>query len=331
MLRPDRPNWLASLLAVLRRRKIVWLAPLLGVLLSLVAIQAIAAPGGGLVGRISGIVAKGSDNGNNGTIKIDGREFDDHPDDEPHVGCDFQVDFYGFDKGDDLFATVTFALQPPSGQDELLTDEVFIGKDDSSGGGSEEGLDASETYTLDLSGIEPEPNQGVHVKLTIHTGGSKGKGDTKHKVFWVKGCPPGTTTTSSTTSTTLDSTTTSSTVGETTTTVEQPTTTVEQPTTTVEQPTTTVEQPTTTVEQPTTTVEQPTTTVEDTTTTTVPGDTTTTLPEQTTTTIIVVSPSGLPLTGAGTMIPLLLGGLALLAGGTWAVLVARRRRAEPSS
>ena len=45
--------------------------------------------------------------GNNGTVKIDGVEFDDHPDNEPHVGCEFQVDFYGFDEGD-LYADVTF-------------------------------------------------------------------------------------------------------------------------------------------------------------------------------------------------------------------------------
>ena len=38
--------------------------------------------------------------GNNGTIKIDDVEFDDHPHNEPHVGCTFQVDFYGYDEGD---------------------------------------------------------------------------------------------------------------------------------------------------------------------------------------------------------------------------------------
>src|SRR4029453_11982527 len=45
--------------------------------------------------------------GNNGTVKIDGVAFDDHPNNEPHVGCIFQVDFYGYDEGD-LFADVTF-------------------------------------------------------------------------------------------------------------------------------------------------------------------------------------------------------------------------------
>jgi hypothetical protein len=127
--------------------------------------------------------------GNNGTIKIDDVAFDDHPNNEPHVGCEFQVDFYGFDKGD-LSAKVTFKLHPPTGDREvLLRDTVFIGEDDNSGGGSEKGLDASETYTLDFTGIEPHPKQGFHVKLTIEADGSQGA-DTKHKVFWVEGCPP---------------------------------------------------------------------------------------------------------------------------------------------
>jgi hypothetical protein len=141
--------------------------------------------------------------GNNGTIKVDRVPFDDAPDNEPHVGCTFQVDFYGFDQGD-LFADVTFEAHPPTGPVQvLLTDTVFIGEDDNAGGGSQAGLDASQTYTLDFDGIQPHPNQGFHVKLTIHADGSQGA-DTKHKVFWVTGCAAGTTTT-----TTLKATTTS--------------------------------------------------------------------------------------------------------------------------
>jgi hypothetical protein len=132
--------------------------------------------------------------GNNGTVKVDDVPFDDAPNNEPHVGCTFQVDFYGYDQGD-LVADVTFEAHPPTGPVQvLLTDTVFIGEDDNAGGGSQAGLDASQTYTLDFDGIEPHPNQGFHVKLTIHADGSKGA-DTKHKVFWVTGCPPGTTTT----------------------------------------------------------------------------------------------------------------------------------------
>jgi hypothetical protein len=144
--------------------------------------------------------------GDNGTVKLDRLPFDDHPDNQPHVGCVFQVDFYGFDEGA-LFADVTFESHPPTPTGPgpavtLLTDTVFIGEDDNSGGGSEAGLDASEAYTLDFTGIEPHP-QGFHVKLTVHADGSQGA-DTKYKVFWVTGCGPGqsTTTTSGTTTTT---------------------------------------------------------------------------------------------------------------------------------
>ena len=206
----------------------------------------------GVLGAVAGLVlaavfggagASSASNppGNNGTIKIDDMPFDDHPDNEPHVGCVFQVDFYGFDEGD-LFADVIFEVHPPTGSPEvILTDEVLIGEDDNSGGGSEAGLDASVTYDLSalLQGFEPHPQQGWHVKLTIHADGSQGA-DVKHKVFWVSGCeapPPTTTTSTSTTSTSTTSTTTTvppttSTTGSTTTTVPPTTSTTGSTTTT---------------------------------------------------------------------------------------------------
>jgi hypothetical protein len=198
--------------------------------------------------------------GNNGTVKIDGVDFDDHPDNEPHVGCVFQVDWYGFDAGD-LFSDVTFEVHPPTGSPKvILEDEVFIGEDDNSGGGSEAGLDASETYDLTtaLQGFEQHPQQGWHVKLTVNNDGSQGA-DVKHKVFWVTGCevPPPTTTTTAPTTTTTEEPTTTTTEKPTTTTTEKPTT------TTTEKPTTT-----TTTSEPTTTTSEPTTTTEYTTSTT---------------------------------------------------------------
>jgi hypothetical protein len=55
----------------------------------------------GLVTLASGLAsAAPNPPGNNGTIKIDDTPFDDAPDNEPHVGCVFQVDFYGYDEGD---------------------------------------------------------------------------------------------------------------------------------------------------------------------------------------------------------------------------------------
>ena len=126
-----------------------------------------------IVFGVAGASAGPNPPGNNGTVKVDAEAFDDHPDNEPHVGCTFQIDFYGFDEGD-LFADVVFESHPPTGPTVvLLTDTVFIGEDDNSGGGSEAGLDASETYTLDFTGIEPHPNQGFHVKLTVNADGSR--------------------------------------------------------------------------------------------------------------------------------------------------------------
>jgi hypothetical protein len=124
--------------------------------------------------------------GNNGTVKIDDRPFDSHPDNEPHVGCSFQVDFYGYDEGD-LWADITFELQPPSGTALLITSTAFIGGDPA-GGGTD--LDATKQFNLQgelaANGVA-HPIQGYHVKLTVNADGSIGA-DTKHKVFWVQDC-----------------------------------------------------------------------------------------------------------------------------------------------
>ena len=177
--------------------------------LFMVALALTIAGGVWLLGGLA--VAAPNPPGNNGTIKVDDQPFDDLPNNEPHVGCTFQIDFYGYDEGD-LNADVTFEAQPPTqrpggGSQVLLHDTVFIGEDDNSGGGSEAGLDASETYTLDFAGITPHPVQGFHVKLTIHADGSQGA-DTKYKVFWVQGCGEQTTTTTGKETTTSGATTT---------------------------------------------------------------------------------------------------------------------------
>ena len=151
--------------------------------LSTIMVLAIAAPA----------AAKKNPAGNNGTVKIDRVAFDDHPNNEPHVGCRFQVDFYGFDENPSYDAQVIFELHAPTaaGRSMMVTSgglTPFIGEDDNSGGGSEAGLDAAETYTLAFTG-RSHPQQGYHVKLTVHAPGSQGA-DTKHKVFWVTGCDP---------------------------------------------------------------------------------------------------------------------------------------------
>jgi len=132
-------------------------------------------------------LGSGNPPGNNGTVKVDGVPFDDAPNNEPHVACAFQIDFYGYDQGD-LHASVIMQGWPPTGGGTLATDSVFIGQD-AAGGGTD--LDAARTYDLSsaLTGIQPQPNQGWHVKLTVNAEGSIGA-DVKHKVYWVSGCEP---------------------------------------------------------------------------------------------------------------------------------------------
>ena len=125
--------------------------------------------------------------GNNGTIKIDGRPFDEAPDNEPHVNCGLQVDFYGFEMGD-YTATLTFELIAPTAGGTDFVTSVFVGED-AAGGGTD--LDAQKTVNLRgwlaNSGVTPHPIQGYHVKLTTNTPFSLGA-DVKHKVFWIQGC-----------------------------------------------------------------------------------------------------------------------------------------------
>lgn len=140
--------------------------------------------------------------GNNGTIKVDGVDIESVPDNDPHVGCTFTIEFAGYDKGADMMATVDFQLQPPttrpSGSQLLLHDDVFIGED-AAGGATD--LDAKKVYSLDFTGVPQQLLQGYHVKLTIHAPAGSIGADKKFKVFWVTPCllPPPTTTTTTTT------------------------------------------------------------------------------------------------------------------------------------
>ena len=77
---------------------------------------------------------------------------------------------------------------PPTLRDSdsqlLLTDTVFIGEDDNSGGGSEAGLDAStDVHPRSHWDHAASRNRACDVKLTINADGSQGA-DVKHKVFW---------------------------------------------------------------------------------------------------------------------------------------------------
>lgn len=129
--------------------------------------------------------------GNNGTVKIDEYSADGGHGNDPHVGCRFSVSFFGYDTGTQ-HASMTFDPQAPTagGKSETLTTSWTTAR--RSGGNQ---LD--ESYgPVDLSdafaGVAPEPQQGWHVKLTVHVTGSHGS-DVKHKTFWVSPCETATT------------------------------------------------------------------------------------------------------------------------------------------
>lgn len=128
----------------------------------------------------------GDPRGNNGTVKIDGEAFDDGRGNEPHVGCTFQVDFYGFDAGDT--ATITFTGQAPTGGGLLHSESRTISTD-AAGGGQDR--DATFTYSVDdqlseLRSITPHAQQGWHVTLAVDV--DSAPGGAKQKVFWID-CP----------------------------------------------------------------------------------------------------------------------------------------------
>ena len=135
---------------------------------------------------LPGTSVGGSPPGNNGTVKVDGAPFDVHNENEPHPGCAFDIRWYNFESN--VVSDVTFEAQPPTGSATLLQDRVVLDADDASGA-DEAGIDAVRRYDLTgaLGAYTPHPQQGYHVKLTIHTTGSQGA-DVKHKTFWVGPC-----------------------------------------------------------------------------------------------------------------------------------------------
>jgi hypothetical protein len=126
--------------------------------------------------------------GNNGTVKIDGLDIDSTPENAPHQGCIFQIEFRGYDQGD-LNATYTLTAQPPTGHGEVITSgTTFIGEDPAGGANDLDSVVIVNINSPILLTLFEHPQQGFHLKLTVHAEGSIGN-DTKFKVFWVTGCP----------------------------------------------------------------------------------------------------------------------------------------------
>jgi hypothetical protein len=131
-----------------------------------------------------------ADKANRGVLKIQdlvGNK--ETPDNDPHVGCRFQIEFRGFDK--DEVAKWTLSAQPPSGDKDLVitSGEVQVGEDDASGGATD--LDAIvklDLSQLDISGLEEHKIQGFHLRAEAEVIGQKGGPGVKSKVFWATSC-----------------------------------------------------------------------------------------------------------------------------------------------
>jgi hypothetical protein len=155
-----------------------------------------------LLATIAGPTLAASDPaGNNGTVKVSGKDVDGIPDNEPHQGCVFNVEFFGFDQGGNLMASASFTVLLSGGAEgpTFTFPEVWIGEDPASGAGTEgvvDGIDASRNYNLNdklYSFVDASnPNQGVHVRLTVHADGVNDADTVKSKTFWAQGCvrPP---------------------------------------------------------------------------------------------------------------------------------------------
>ena len=77
----------------------------------LVAVAALALA---LVALVPGSGPAFAGGGNNGTVKVaELGDMDDPPDNDPHVGCTFNVEWYNFDPGTNT-STVTFESQAPT-------------------------------------------------------------------------------------------------------------------------------------------------------------------------------------------------------------------------
>ncbi|MET7802909.1 LPXTG cell wall anchor domain-containing protein [Micromonospora chersina] len=127
--------------------------------------------------------------GDNGTVKIDGVEFTDKVDNEPHVTCEFELEFFNFDQ--DQKANITLWAQAPSAtpKDKVVWSKsnVLLSTDPASGAENDhDEVVKLSSKDLDLSGLTLK-EKGYHIKLDVDLTDGKSS-DAKHKVFWLTPC-----------------------------------------------------------------------------------------------------------------------------------------------
>lgn len=130
--------------------------------------------------------------GDNGTVKIDGQPFSDSVDNQPHVTCEFELEFFNFDT--DQRAHLTLTSQPPSKPKKVVwsAQNQIISTDPA--GGAENDHDEVirlSSRDLALADVAAHDTQGYHLKLDVDLVDGRSAG-AKHKVFWLKPCPEAT-------------------------------------------------------------------------------------------------------------------------------------------
>ncbi|HEU5035587.1 MAG TPA: hypothetical protein VFT70_01185 [Nocardioides sp.] len=137
-----------------------------------------------LLGATAAYAGKDDGGSNKGDIKISTVGGPADNSNEAHVGCSFDLQWYGFER-----STSTVSFAPQGGSSKGLQIAVASGPTSVELGDPKSGSDLNtiRTYTLRFTGADPHDQQGYHVEVTVDTERSDGKkGDGKKKVFWSK-------------------------------------------------------------------------------------------------------------------------------------------------
>ena len=188
-------------MSIARVAKAVTAASVLSLLL---AASVLTAPGAGAQNHDPGPP------GNNGTVKLDGLDLDDgpghtdapndpgemEPDNDPHLTCGFQLEFFNFDAGQ--LADIVFTAKAPTGTNGVLLEQEDVEISDDGTGGANNDPDAVVDYdvltdfdTTQFTEVHDVHGWHVNLDLTLYNAdGTPVPGGQKHKTFWVEGCQP---------------------------------------------------------------------------------------------------------------------------------------------
>ena len=141
-------------------------------------------------GKPAGAARTADPRGNNGTFKVDGPVLDTSHGNEPHVSCEFRLNFFGYDAGQLADISVT-AIAPTRGATTRVSGLQLISSNPAKGGLYGGSYPATGTWSAVDLGLDPTQRQHVRVSVTsFNPDGSDVPGGAKSKVFWLEPCAP---------------------------------------------------------------------------------------------------------------------------------------------